>query len=177
MNKLTLVICILFYYTNYSHAAVWYVKTTPTGDNSGSSWANATSLSTTLNPDPTVGAVSGDEIWVKYGTYIGPLMLTTGIKLYGGFSGTELNASESDPTMFITIIDGSSSTRCLKILDTDSSTILRGFHLQNGSAPLFDMNKSDGDGGGALTVLNSNALIVSCSFTDNISDTGGGSIY
>jgi len=84
-------------------AATLYVKTTGSGT-ACSSWANACTLSQALT-----NAASGDSIWVKSGTYSGPVALTNGVKLIGGFAGTETAASQSNPSTNATIIDGGSS--------------------------------------------------------------------
>jgi hypothetical protein len=81
--------------------SIIYVKASANGTNSGASWANAyTSLQSAVE-----SAVSGDQIWVAAGTYkptkdingdAAPVdartktfLLKNGVKIYGGFSGSE----------------------------------------------------------------------------------------
>lgn len=67
----------------------YYVKTAATGTASGDSWDNATTLS-----DALTKAKAKDQIWLKAGTYPGGITLQSGIRLYGGFAGTESSIDE-----------------------------------------------------------------------------------
>lgn len=83
---------------------IYYVKPQATGNNDGSSWENATTLTNALNK-----AVANDQIWVQgfetitdYNQiYITPTIdgftLKSGVQLYGGFKGDEttLDARET----------------------------------------------------------------------------------
>ena len=83
---------------------IYYVKPQATGNNDGSSWENATTLTDALNK-----AVANDQIWVQgfetitdYNQiYITPTIdgftLKSGVQLYGGFKGDEttLDARET----------------------------------------------------------------------------------
>ncbi len=107
--------CILSFSTN---AAIIYVKSTAAGANNGTSWANAyTSLQSALT-----AAASGDEIWVAAGVYKPSVQvdidgggadardvtfqLPQGVKLYGGFAGTEAILSERNWNANLTILSG-----------------------------------------------------------------------
>ena len=75
---------------------IYYVSPTGTGD--GSSWTNATTLTTALN-----NAVAGDQIWVQgseSGTiYTAPadgFTLKSGVQLYGGFARTEASVDDRE---------------------------------------------------------------------------------
>ncbi len=141
-------------------AATLHVSTSGGGD--CSSWAQPCSLSAALS-----AASSGDQIWVKAGTYSGPITLANGTKLIGGFNGMELVASASNPTANVTILDGGSSDRVIYSSDDAASTVVRGFTIQNG--------KDDGmDGGGALALENSGAIFVQCIFKNNVAAYFGG---
>lgn len=82
---------------------IYYVKPQATGNNDGSSWENATTLTNALDK-----AVAGDQIWVQgfeqiddpNKLYIAPatgFTLKSGVQLYGGFKGDEttLDARET----------------------------------------------------------------------------------
>ena len=75
---------------------------TPTGTGNGTSWATASGLEQAVNNAP-----SGAEIWVQIGTYHPATMLTVpaGVKLYGGFAGSETNLSQRDFANHPTVID------------------------------------------------------------------------
>ena len=77
-------------------AGVWYVKEGGTG--TGRSWACAAgSLQLAIN-----SAASGEQVWVAGGTYYpdvdqnsqGSFKMKEGVKIYGGFTGTESNFSD-----------------------------------------------------------------------------------
>ncbi|MDJ1500575.1 T9SS type A sorting domain-containing protein [Xanthocytophaga agilis] len=99
--------------------ATIYVKSSAVGANNGSSWTNAyTSLQSAL-----ATAVIGDEIWVAAGVYKPSVQidfdasggsnirevtfsLPNGVKLYGGFIGTEVSLVERNWTLNRTILSG-----------------------------------------------------------------------
>ena len=94
-----------------------YVDPSATGANDGTSWADAD----TRLQDPTSiasgaldYATENDEIWVAEGTYT-PVNENTsftitgvqdGLKLYGGFEGTESSRSAREPTVHRTVLSG-----------------------------------------------------------------------
>ncbi|MGD2111122.1 MAG: choice-of-anchor Q domain-containing protein [Phycisphaerae bacterium] len=144
-------------------ADVIYIDAAAKGANTGITWANA---------HPTLaGAIAsaqaGDELWVAAGTY-GPIELKSGVRVYGGFAGTETAAASADPETNKTYIDGGGIGRAVLSIDDDSSTVLRGFHIVDGRAP--DRHEP----GGGLYLSNSNALFVRCVFANNAAEFAGG---
>ena len=92
-----------------AHAQI-YVDKDASGNNDGTSWADAyTDLQTAIG-----NATSSDEIWVAEGVYKpngeGDSFTITGAKdgleVYGGFDATESNRDERDPTANRTILSG-----------------------------------------------------------------------
>lgn len=160
--------------------AIYRVSTSGTGD--GCSWATACSLDYAL-----ANAIAGNSIWVKKGTYfrgtLGPVQLERGVSLIGGFAGTETAASQSDPSLNATILDGRTSAsnplpqgRVVESFsdydpqDPTSGPTLRGFTIANGNAPgLYDNDY----GGGGLLLHNSRARIVNCEIRDNRAEWAG----
>ena len=95
-------------------AAVRYVdRALATGAGTGASWADAyagpASLQTAL-----AASVSGDQIWVKAGTYLpsttgvrtATFTMKSGVAIYGGFVGTESTLSQRDWKTNVTILSG-----------------------------------------------------------------------
>lgn len=67
----------------------YYVTSEATTPAAGTSWETATTLS-----DALTRAQARDQIWLKEGTYPGGITLQSGIRLYGGFAGTESSIDE-----------------------------------------------------------------------------------
>ncbi len=142
---------------------VHFVKPTATGSGNCTSWANACTLPTALS-----SAQSGDEIWVmktdpQQPPFYAPFTLKTGVKVYGGFFGTEVAASQSDPAAHLTIIAAAGG---MISTGNTSATVLRGFTIRNGIA----------EEGAGIRFNNSNALIVQCVFKENYATMFGGAV-
>lgn len=85
--------------TAAAQSKIYYVSSRATDTGDGSSWANATTLTTALDK-----AVAGDQIWVQgFDTltggnlYVAPkegFAVKSGVQLYGGFAGTESRLSQ-----------------------------------------------------------------------------------
>ena len=136
-----------------AHGATLYVK--PNGTGNCGTWASACSLPTALN-----NAVSDDSLWVQSGTYQ-PFALKNGVKIIGGFAGTETAASQSNPTTNQTIVDAGLADRCVSGSGEGPTTMLRGFILRNGYADGMDV------WGGGILLESSSAMIVQCVFENN----------
>lgn len=143
-------------------AAVLFVKPTPTGAGDCGSWADACALTDAIN-----SAASGDEVWVRAGVY-GPMRLKDGVKIIGGFAGNEISASQSDPVINITTLDGGGTHQVVLGLNNPPTTVLRGFHIRNGYA---------GEGGGGMHLQSSSPTVVSCVFEHNQAFFFGAAVY
>jgi hypothetical protein len=153
---------IVFFMVATLHATT--LRVSATGDNSdGSSWAKAfTSIQAA-----TVAAVTGDEIWVKQGTYVivdevTQLNFKSGVNVYGGFVGTEatLAARSTNPALTIISQDTAPATnfRLLSSIALNDPTTWNGF--------TFD-GKNIGSGvllSGNCTL--ENAIVANCKITD-----------
>lgn len=134
-------------------ASVIYVDCHATGSDNGTSWTNAyDDLQDALH-----AAISGDEIWVADGTYKPTsgtdrkisFEIPNGVKVYGGFAGSETQLSQRDWETKVTILSGDLSNDDL--VDFDDRFIC----LTNG-------NKYDGTNylpGCSLYDTNSNGYV------------------
>lgn len=155
MKKLLQIFLIIagFLLTNSAFSqSKFYVK--PSGTGNGSSWNEASGdIQAMINQ-----AAAGDEIWVAAGTYTpsdlpgatGTLgardvsfVLKSGVKLYGGFSGTETTLEQRNHESNITILSGDIGTtgqnsdnayHVVVSIKNTSATLVDGFVITNGHA-------------------------------------------
>jgi hypothetical protein len=178
-----------------------YVDASATGDNIGLSWSSAyTSLQDAL--DNSCSGIT--EIWVATGTYTPSaypsgcngcsfsrdytFLLKDGMKLYGGFNGTETQLSQrnisSNPTVLTGDIGqvGVNSDNVyhvvLSVLD-DLTTVLDGFTVTNGNANGFgnitvETQQISQSQAGAMYNINSSPTIANTRFIANLATTAGG---
>lgn len=145
-------------------AKVIYVSAAANGSANGSSWANAkTDLAAAVT-----GARTGDEVWVAAGTY-GPIELRNGVRIIGGFAGTESATSASNPVANRTIISGGGTSRCVTGVNNDASAVLRGFSIRSGFVAMPNT-------GAGMFLENSNATIINCEFSNNKAEVAGGAV-
>ncbi len=173
----------------------WYVNEDAQGAASGASWLDAfTDLQDALS---TAGA--GDEIWVARGIYRPTntadrnlsFEVPAGIKLYGGFAGTETALNERDWEQFPTILSGDigmpgdstdNSHNVLYMYAPDTQTVLDGFTVRDGEATYTGASKTYGrlrcGGGLYIDGFDTDAYpdIVNCNFIHNTARTFGGGI-
>ncbi|MGE3182407.1 MAG: hypothetical protein AB7N71_12310, partial [Phycisphaerae bacterium] len=146
-------------------SAVIYVKANATGNNSGTSWANAhTDLESAFNRSQLA-----DEIWVAAGTYkpggATPTRSSSfrigfaGVPIYGGFAGTETAVSQRNPVTNITILSGEigdpntvadNTYHVVTFLTPFGPPILDGFTITGGNA---NGTGNNAFGGGLLVDL------------------------
>ena len=177
-----------------------YVNHAASGNNDGTSWADAyTELATALD-----NYSEGDEIWVAAGTYLPqqPSVWTGAprqmfyiyqdVALYGGFDGTETMLSERDPAANVTILSGDlngddvdddfeanreDNALNVMVIDTltTAATVIDGFTLEGGHADIDDDYFPNKRGGGIFTW---GAIQVrNCIFQQNYTIWHGGGIY
>ncbi len=155
---------------------VVYVNSNAMGNNTGESWTNAfTSLQEALNLAQNCGATN--EIWVASGTYypsavprdittLGgstPIPLTdrdftfhlvNGVKLYGGFNGTETQLNERNPSVNVTTLSGDIGVlndttdnirHIILSINDNSDTVIDGFTITKGNASFVPQNCCDSE--------------------------------
>jgi MBG domain (YGX type) len=170
---------------------VIYVVPGGAGSHSGADWANATDLQ-----DALTNAVSGDQLWVKAGTYkptsgtdrSSTFQLKSGVAVYGGFAGMETALSQRSISTNVTILSGDllsndsgavihynptrgdNSYHVVTGSSTDSTAIIDGFVISAGNANISDAH----DAGGGMLNVNASPTIRSVKFTDNSASYGGG---
>lgn len=145
-------------------------------------WANACELWYAFQV-----ALSGDEFWVKAGTYspqgagnngfceYGTFNVPSNFSMYGGFIGTETARSERAPWANSTLLDGSGTPTypaCHVVkIQGKSNVVIDGFEILNGHA-------SDNGGGAYLVSSNTNIRLANLRVHDNFASNGaGGGIY
>ena len=106
---LSAIICLSTILSSFGQ--IVYVHQNATGNNDGSSWEDAY---LTIN-SAVSNASANDEIWIASGVYIpryssnNPAKINvqvSGLRIYGGFNGTESQLSERDLTTNETVITG-----------------------------------------------------------------------
>jgi len=187
---------------------ILYVDRTAGGAGNGSSWSDAyTSLQAALAAAEPLGP--GTEIWVARGKYVpepdgsrdSSFHLVDGVRLIGGFRGTETGVEQRDPQRNPTILSGDlyddDATDCT--LDTDCPSSFGGacqqercvgenaYHVITasdvGSTTVLDGfvvtgGRANGPNnqalGGGLLILRAGPTIENCTFQANWAERGGG---
>lgn len=154
--KIALLLFVFFSSIQRAYSTRYYITTDGTG--TGTSWSDA------LNDIQSAidMAVEGDEIWVKTGTYTPDesdrtiaFTLSSGVKLYGGFEGSETSIEDrltsdmdGDGTvsgwefLYPTVLSGeiqddedeSNNSQHIVVIPSDvsSNTVFNGFTVVNG---------------------------------------------
>ena len=163
------------------------VKPTEAGAKDGSSWANAMSLTRAL-----AASTSGDEVWVAAGTYKPHASTRTisftvkaGVKVYGGFAGTETSKDERDAEAnHPTILSGDIGTTGTHTDNsyhvatiTGNNAELHDLTLTRGQATNTTPNSPERLGGGLYVGAHTGIVLSHCAFSQNTSDGSGGGLY
>lgn len=185
-------------FASAASAAIRYVDASlTTGANDGSSWENAYRGVAAI-PTALTASTSGDQIWVKAGTYKPTagtartvfITMKSGVGIYGGFAGTETALDQRDIEANVTILSGdlagndNGTTATL----TDNSyhvvvgssvlntAVLDGFRISGGYANGATASNYD-KGAGIIILTSGNPTIRNCSFIGNRCTFGGGAGY
>ena len=165
------------------------------GQQNGTSWADAfLDLQAAL-----AAAGNGHEIWVAAGTYYPTnaadrslsIELKRGVKIFGGFDGTEVAIAQREPTLNPTRLSGNigdsttqadNSYHVLRGRGLDETTLLDGFIISDGFSVGAVNASSDPYGAGIYLVgssdlVNSRPSISNCLFEKNHAGGAGGAIF
>ncbi len=166
-------------------AKIIYVTQNATG--SGSSWSDATgSIFNALSV-----AEAGDQVWVSKGVYApavsdrnASFTIPAGVKVYGGFDGTEESLEQRDVTQYITVLTGEigkagiadNSFTIVYFEKADNETILDGFTLTAGNANGELEEGHPSRCGGAIYINGENSvsspIVANCIFEGNFGRDG-----
>jgi hypothetical protein len=156
---------------------------------SGKSWNEAVNIQVALDR-----ATASDEIWTQQGTYQlnaaqgreATFVIHPGVKLYGGFFGTEVDLSQRQAGTFSTFSGEMGNPtvpadNAFTVVTMESSmnlnSTLDGFLITGGTSRNFKEGLTLGSSGGGLYIKGgstpSNHLIVNCVFTGNRAHNGG----
>ncbi|MCF0074896.1 T9SS type A sorting domain-containing protein [Dyadobacter sp. CY261] len=159
---------------------IWYVKAGAEGP--GVSWECASGdLQSVIEK-----AASGDEVWVAGGRFdvgasISSFRMKEGVKIYGGFTGTETSLANRDLTVatnasilqssIVNDFHGESGLTNAAVLD--GFTLLMGIRNYDSSPKLVNLIISAGSAGGVYND-NSSPTLINCTITKNDHFYGGG---
>ncbi len=183
----TLLLALLI--TQNINAKTFFVVMGKTGN--GSSWENASGdLAAVL-----FAARKGDEIWVAAGTYTptstndrnSSFIIADGIKVYGGFLGTETMIPQRNWIKNKTILSGEigqkgqydNSFTVIYTINTGKNTLLDGFIIEQGCANQGGLSGALQKSGGAMYIDGqgltgfSALMIRNCIFQNNYARDGG----
>ncbi|MBL0191078.1 MAG: T9SS type A sorting domain-containing protein [Saprospiraceae bacterium] len=183
-------------------AIIFFVKPLPTGTGSGGSWSNASNdLQAIIN-----NSALGDQIWVAAGTYkptqdpfgstspIDPrdktFYIKDGVKIYGGFAGTETALSQRIITMNVTTLSGdigiigvaSDNAYHVVLASFSNSTIgvtIDGFSIISGKADGYSSSLNINgtniprDFGGGIYASDGNNILTNNTISSNSAYYGG----
>ncbi|KAA0993370.1 choice-of-anchor Q domain-containing protein [Dyadobacter aurulentus] len=174
-----------------------YVNGGVSDSGDGSSWASA--LKTVDEALLLTSSCQGgiDSIFVAKGTYRSEfgeaISMRNGVKIYGGFAGTERFLSERDLFARHTTILRGDNNSVISNYQVDSTAVLDGFTISGGntlygggmfneeSSPvisncIFTNNRASEEGGG-MSNLGSSPTIINCIFFNNEAEENAGGLY
>lgn len=182
MLRFSLFLCLALFSLQIRSQSVIFVDSSATGLGSGTSWADAyTDLQPALE-----AAQPGDSIWVARGTYHPgkeendvvsansqrfTFSMRNGVKLIGGFEGTETKVSQRNWRQNPCILSGTHTTQnthsysVLNFVSCDSTSLLDGFEITGGLVGGFNPHLA----GGGITIYYGNPVLINLDIHHNAS--------
>ncbi|HEY3386138.1 MAG TPA: right-handed parallel beta-helix repeat-containing protein, partial [Saprospiraceae bacterium] len=178
-----------------AEGGILYVDKDATGNNNGSSWANAfLKLQDALALACTCEVAT--QIWVANGTYYpdegtlqtnnsrtSSFQLCNNKAVYGGFNGTETTLSQRNWQTNITILSGdidqvsSTTNNAYNVVTgsgTDSTALISGFTISGGNANGGGVYPASNNNGAGMHTNAGSPSVEYCTFTGNIAGEDGG---
>jgi predicted outer membrane repeat protein len=165
-----------------------YVNDNAVGKETGHSWPDAMSSLPEALEIARISAGQITEIWVASGVYkpgtnrADTFKIPSGVKLYGGFAGSETSLSQRTLAAGPSVLTGaigdfsSDSDNSLHVVDasnTNSATRLDGFSMSYGYAGGLD----DQSRGAGMIADNANLTVANCSFGYNYASIEGAGVH
>ena len=149
-----------------TEATYWnpVIFVSPDGTGDGTTWRKATSLQSAMDLASFLYETKGKntEIWMKEGTYVpgetrtDSFILRPGVKLYGGFDGTEQWFSQRDVQNHRPVLSGeigdpaTNADNCYHVVIGANDALLDGVTISGGNADGSSGQVYDRFGGGLL---------------------------
>lgn len=173
ISRATAALLLILCASGAATAAVFVDCDAPSGGN-GTSWETAfRSIKSGLSAATT----ANNEVWVAEGIYVENITLRSGMRLYGGFEGTETSRDERSPSAHETVIDGNQAGNTVVGMDNallDGFTIRNGKPVTNGggvycsyTSPTISNCRITGNAGSGVFCNQSTPAIIGCEITDN----------
>jgi len=169
------------YQADHLQTQIVYVDANATGNNNGSSWANAyTDLQSGIN-----AACTNDEVWVAKGEYQPAVnqffKMKEGVRIHGGFAGTESILAARNWRTNVTVLKGNNNSvvrnECTVSNPMTSASVLDGFTVTGGLADQSPNPENVLDAGGGIFNLYASPKLVNLIITNNTADDRGGGLY
>ncbi|HTN37531.1 MAG TPA: T9SS type A sorting domain-containing protein [Arachidicoccus sp.] len=175
MKKMILFSVCLFLTAGIYAQQIVYVSASATGTGSGTSWTDAfTDFQAGVN-----AAVSGDTVFVAGGIYQPAsgqsFFMKDGVKIYGGFAGTEGSLGQRNLAAGDTsILKGSGYSVIRNDNALNTTAVLDGFKITGGTA---NQGYPGNCGGGIYNGNSSSPLLTNLIITENTATYVGGAMY
>ena len=186
-----LLLAVLLFMTQATARSVGTVRfVSPSGLTTGScgSWASACRLAYAMNL-----AVTGDQVWLKAGTYtptvgIGTaasFTLTNGVAIYGGFFGNETALAQRNSTTNVSTLSGDIGEtgvmsdnvwHVVVASNVGPTTILDGVTIRDGGGTGPGLFGAPANGGG-IYMSHASPTIANVTLFNNKAEQMGGAIY